>query len=87
MTDIPRLRAGHVGGQFWAVWIPVSMKGPEAVQVTLEQIDLVKRMAARYPNDFEMAYTAADVVRIEHARRIASMLRSPGSNASRQKKA
>src|SRR3984957_11879892 len=48
MTDIPRLRAGHVGGQFWSVWIPSDMKGFEAVQTTLEQMDLVKRMAARY---------------------------------------
>jgi hypothetical protein len=36
MTDIPRLRAGHVGGQFWSVWVPTEMKGFEAVQVTLE---------------------------------------------------
>src|SRR5277367_3848912 len=43
MTDIPRLRAGLVGGQFWSVWVPVDIKGPEAVKVTLEQIDLVKR--------------------------------------------
>jgi len=41
MTDIPRLRAGHVGAQFWSVWVPVSTQGFEAVQITLEQIDLV----------------------------------------------
>src|ERR1700744_4108789 len=51
MTDIPRLRAGGVGGQFWSVWVPVSFKGFEAVQTTLEQIDLVKRLAAHYPAD------------------------------------
>src|SRR5262249_31910525 len=61
MTDIPRLRAGRVGGQFWSVWIPVEVTGPAAVQTTVEQIDVVKAMAARYPNDFAMAYTAADV--------------------------
>ena len=38
-----------VGGQFWSVWVPVEIQGPEAVQTTLEQIDLVKRMAASYP--------------------------------------
>ncbi|HZZ32677.1 MAG TPA: membrane dipeptidase, partial [Phenylobacterium sp.] len=43
MTDIPRLKAGHVGGQFWSVWIPVTITGPAAVQTTLEQIDVVKR--------------------------------------------
>ncbi len=39
MTDIPRLRTGMVGGQFWSVFVPVELKGPEAVQATLEQID------------------------------------------------
>ena len=39
-TDIPRLRHGHVGAQFWSVYVPVEMKGPQAVQATLEQIDL-----------------------------------------------
>jgi membrane dipeptidase len=80
MTDIVRLRAGHVGGQFWSVWVPVDVKGPEAVQMTLEQIDLVKRMAARYPADFEIAYTAADVRRIHHAGKIASLIGIEGGH-------
>src|SRR5580698_3842716 len=74
MTDIPRLRAGHVGGQFWSVWIPTDLKGYEAVQATLEQIDLVKRMAAQYPAAFEIAYTAADVRRIHKSGKVASMI-------------
>jgi membrane dipeptidase len=80
MTDIPRLRAGMVGGQFWSVWIPVNVPGPEAVQMTLEQIDLVKRMAARYPADFEMAYTAADIRRIHKSHRIASLIGIEGGH-------
>ena len=80
MTDIPRLRAGGVGAQFWSVWIPSDMKDAAAVETTIEQIDLVKRMAAHYPNDFEMAYTAADVVRIEHAHRIASLIGVEGGH-------
>jgi membrane dipeptidase len=80
MTDIARLRAGHVGAQFWSVWVPVDVKGPEAVQLTLEQIDLVKRMAARYPADFEMAYTAADVRRIHRAGKIASLIGIEGGH-------
>jgi len=80
MTDIPRLRAGHVGGQFWSVWIPVSIKGPEAVQVTLEQIDLVKRMTARWPRDFAMAYTAADIRRIHKEGKIASLIGIEGGH-------
>jgi membrane dipeptidase len=80
MTDIVRLRAGHVGGQFWSVWVPVDVKGPEAVQLTLEQIDLVKRMAARYPADLEIAYTAADVRRIHRAGKIASLIGIEGGH-------
>lgn len=80
MTDIPRLRAGHVGGQFWSVWIPTTITGPAAIQTTIEQIDLVKRMAAKWPADFEMAYTAADVVRIEKAGRIASLIGIEGGH-------
>src|SRR5258708_40376879 len=48
MTDIPRLRTGRVGGQFWSVWVPVNITGFEAVPTTLEQIDLIKRMCAGY---------------------------------------
>jgi membrane dipeptidase len=80
MTDIPRMRAGHVGGQFWSVWIPSDMKGFEAVQTTLEQMDLVKRMAARYPGDLEMAYTAADVRRIHQSHKIAAMIGIEGGH-------
>jgi membrane dipeptidase len=80
MTDIPRLRAGMVGGQFWSVWIPPDTKGFEAVQITLEQIDLVKRMAARYPGDLEMAYSAADIRRIHGARKIACLIGIEGGH-------
>jgi membrane dipeptidase len=80
MTDIPRLRAGRVGGQFWSVWIPAETKGYEAVQTTIEQIDLVKRITERYPADFEMAYTAADVRRIHQHGKIASMIGIEGGH-------
>jgi len=80
MTDIPRLRAGHVGGQFWSVWISPSVTGPAAVKMTLEQIDIVKSMAARWPKDFEMAYTADDVVRAHKAGRVASLIGIEGGH-------
>jgi membrane dipeptidase len=80
MTDIPRLRAGHVGAQFWSVWIPVETQGFEAVQMTLEQIDLVKRMTAQYPADFAMAYSAADIRRTHKSRKIASLIGIEGGH-------
>jgi membrane dipeptidase len=80
MTDIPRLRAGLVGAQFWSVWIPVSVQGFEAVQMTLEQMDVVKQMCAQYPADFAMAYTAADIRRIHKAHKIASLIGIEGGH-------
>jgi membrane dipeptidase len=80
MTDLPRLRAGQVGAQFWSVWIPIGTQGFEAVQMTLEQIDLVKRMADQYSADLEMAYTAADIRRIHKAHKIASLIGIEGGH-------
>jgi membrane dipeptidase len=74
------LRAGHVGAQFWSVWIPAQTKGFEAVQMTVEQIDLVKDMTRHYPADLEMAYTAADIRRIHRAGRIASLIGIEGGH-------
>jgi membrane dipeptidase len=79
-TDLPRLAKGRVGAQFWSVWIPAELKGDEAIRVTLEQIDIVHRMVARYPRQLEMASTAADILRIEKARRIASLIGIEGGH-------
>lgn len=80
MTDIPRLRAGHVGAQFWSVWIPATTTGPEAIMTTIEQIDIVHNMAARYPQAFQMAYSADDIVRIHKAGRVASLIGIEGGH-------
>jgi membrane dipeptidase len=80
MTDIPRLRAGHVGGQFWSVWIPVAVTGPAAVKMTIEQIDIVKRLAARYPADLAMAYSADEIVRAHKEGRVASLIGVEGGH-------
>jgi len=80
MTDIPRLRRGMVGGQFWSVWVPVEVTGAQAVEMTLEQIDLVKDIAQKYPADFEMAYSAADVERIHARGRIACLIGIEGGH-------
>src|SRR3984885_7332143 len=80
MTDLPRLRAGMVGGQFWSVWVPVEITGAQAVETTVEQIDLVKQLAAKYPADLELALTAADVRRIHRAGRIAALIGIEGGH-------
>lgn len=80
MTDIPRLRAGGVGGQFWSVWTPASITGPAAVQLTIEEIDIVRRMVAKYPEAFEMAYNADDIERIHREGRVASLIGIEGGH-------
>ena len=80
-TDIPRLVEGGVGGQFWSVFVPPSLPGAAAVQATLEQIDLVKRLAARYPAELGMAYSAADVRRLHREGRIASLIGVEGGHS------
>jgi membrane dipeptidase len=79
-TDIARLRRGHVGAQFWSVWIPADVTGPRAVEMTLEQIDVVRRMVAAQPQAFELATTAADIRRIARAGRIASLIGVEGGH-------
>jgi membrane dipeptidase len=79
-TDLPRMKKGGMGAQFWSVWIPAELKGDEAIRVTLEQIDIVHRMVARYPRRLEMASTAADIRRIEKAGRIASLIGVEGGH-------
>src|SRR6476646_9446132 len=74
MTDMARLHQGRVGGQFWSVYIDGTITGDAAIRETIEQIDIVKRMIAAYPNDLEQAYTADDVVRSHKSGKVASMI-------------
>ncbi|MBC9954750.1 dipeptidase [Leucobacter sp. cx-42] len=59
-TDLPRLAAGNVGGQFWSVWVDPVLQGAEQVVATLEQIDFVYRFVDTYPDQLRLARTAAD---------------------------
>jgi membrane dipeptidase len=80
-TDIPRLRQGGVGGQFWSVYVPSAMQGREAVRATIEQIDIVHRMVRRWPETFATARTAADVERAFRDRKIASLIGMEGGHS------
>jgi len=80
MTDIARLKAGGVGGQFWSVYVPVELQGQKAVTATLEQIDIVHRMMRKYPETFELALTADDIERIHKQGKIASMIGMEGGH-------
>ncbi len=79
-TDIARMRLGGVGAQFWSVYAPCDEKGADAVAYTLEQIDFVRRMIARYPETFEYAWSGDDVRAAWEGGRIASLLGAEGGH-------
>jgi membrane dipeptidase len=80
MTDIPRLRAGLVGGQFWSTYTPSSFEGKGAARAALEQIDIVHRLVARYPETFALALTADDIERMHQEGKIASLIGLEGGH-------
>lgn len=81
-TDIARLKAGNVGAQFWSAYVPsnTAAKGT-AVRMTLEQIDVIHELAARYPDTFEMAGGTDDILRIRKAGKIASLIGVEGGHS------
>lgn len=80
-TDLKRLKEGLVGGQFWSVFVPADLPEPEAVVAVTEQIDLVHRLIARYPEALELALTADDVERIHGAGKVASLIGMEGGHS------
>ncbi|KHL04420.1 dipeptidase [Sinomonas humi] len=80
-TDIPRLRRGGVGAQFWSVFVPSTLTPEQSVVATLEQIDCVHRIVAAYPETFELARTAGEVRAAIDRCRIASLMGMEGGHS------
>ena len=83
MTDIPKLRQGRVGAQFWAAYVPTSTMhgGTHPAVYALEQVDLTRRLCAGYPQDFAMAYTADDIERNFRVGKISCLIGIEGGHA------
>lgn len=83
MTDIPKLRAGRVGAEFWAAYVPTTTmhEGEHPAVYALEQIDLIHRLCARYPNDLAMAYTADDIERNFRDGKVSCLIGVEGGHA------
>jgi membrane dipeptidase len=79
-TDIPRLRAGRVGGQFWSIWVPADLPEEAALPMALEQLDIADAFADRFPETFARAATADEVEAAFRAGRIASLLGLEGGS-------
>jgi membrane dipeptidase len=80
-TDLTRLAEGRVGAQYWSVYVPVSLSEPEAVQMTMEQIDVMKRLIDRYPDQLAYAETADDIENAIAQGKIGSMLGMEGGHS------
>jgi len=80
-TDLPRLRQGKVGAQFWSVYVLATLEEPQAVQLTLEQFDVTKRLIAAYPDDLQLALSADDVEDAMKSGRVASLLGVEGGHS------
>jgi membrane dipeptidase len=80
-TDLPRLAEGGVGGQFWSVFVPAELQGDAAVATTLEQIDLVRQLIARYPAALELALTAAETEWIMTSGKVACLIGAEGGHS------
>ncbi|WP_209348410.1 dipeptidase [Pontixanthobacter sp. CEM42] len=80
-TDLERLRAGKVGAQWWSVYVSASLSEPQAVQAVVEQIDVTKRLIAKYPDDLQLALTADDVEAAMKDGKIASLMGMEGGHS------
>lgn len=80
-TDLPRLRKGGVGAQFWSVFVPAELQGDAAVAATLEQVDAVHEMVRRHPGDLALATTRAEVEQALATGRIASLMGAEGGHS------
>jgi len=80
-TDLARLRKGHVGAQFWSVYVSAGLDEQHAVQATLEQIDVTKRLIAANPDALRFATSSADVEQAMKAGKIASLLGMEGGHS------
>lgn len=81
MTDLKRLKAGQVGGQFWVAYVPCSTQFKDAVAQTLEQIDVIKRFIHKYSTDLELVTTANGIWEAFGKKKIASLIGVEGGHS------
>ncbi len=80
-TDIPRMREGMVGAQFWSVWIAGETPAKDTKRIQLEQIEIAQQIIDTHPDAFELARTADDIERIFSDGKIASLIGMEGGYA------
>jgi membrane dipeptidase len=80
-TDLARIEKGHLGVQFWSVYVSANLSEQQAVQATLEQIDVMKRVIERHPDKLELVTTAGAAARAVKAGKVGSLLGMEGGHS------
>uniref|UniRef100_A0A674J540 Dipeptidase n=1 Tax=Terrapene triunguis TaxID=2587831 RepID=A0A674J540_9SAUR len=80
-TNIPKLQSGHVGGQFWAAYVPCDTQNKDAVKRTLEQIDVIHRMCEKYPEAFACVTSSTGIEDAFQAKKVASLIGVEGGHS------
>ena len=80
-TDLPRMKAGKIGGQFWVAYTNCDSQYKDSVQLTLRQIDVIKRLIDRYPNNLKLVKNARDIEDVWKSGKIASMIAVEGGHS------
>ncbi|XP_010729499.3 dipeptidase 1 [Larimichthys crocea] len=80
-TNIPKIKKGRLGAQFWSAYVPCDTQYKDAVRQTLEQIDVVHRMCQKYPNDFMFATTSQDIMDAFAMNKTASLIGVEGGHS------
>ncbi|CAD7081199.1 unnamed protein product [Hermetia illucens] len=80
-TDIPRLKEGLVGAQVWSVYVPCEAQGLDAVQIALEQIDIIHRFAEQYPKELTLAASSQEILAAHQKGQLASLIGIEGGHA------
>jgi membrane dipeptidase len=79
-VDIPRMKEGGLSAIFFSIWIPSKILGPEAVKKALDQIDAVRELARKNPNDLMLATSAADIREAKKQHKIAVLMGVEGGH-------
>uniref|UniRef100_A0A1B0CW55 Dipeptidase n=1 Tax=Lutzomyia longipalpis TaxID=7200 RepID=A0A1B0CW55_LUTLO len=80
-TDLPRLRKGRVSAQFWAAYVPCEAQYRDAVQLTLEQIDVIKRLTERYSPELTTCASVADILEAHKNHQLCSLTGVEGGHS------
>jgi len=80
MISIPKMRKGHLGGEFFSIWVPVDWPRQDLVHRALDLIDVVNEQVARHSDTLGFARSADDVIRLHRQHRIAILMGLEGGH-------